>query len=253
MAEIWLNVPKVAEKGPKKISSDILYFTVMTNTRRQRQYSIFISNCGFSWILHWFFLWNWTNFSQIGQTFFLYTGRKTILGPGNTGDREPVFVRNLGYTGNYHTMVCILYSTYMYDSVCDAWFMFRIMFWNISFCVVMWYDRIVMNRYMMNRYVTTRLRTPRRSVTDLTIWQIRYVWRRYITFVFQFLISHLPAEKRAVANPHRWLCLLYIYIYIYIHYTLRPFIILKCVNREKSLQHSKLFQQMMLMATFYHI
>jgi hypothetical protein len=55
----------------------------MTKTQKQRQSSIFISNCGFSWTLHWCFCETGRTFPKLTEL-FLFTGRKTIWGPGNT-------------------------------------------------------------------------------------------------------------------------------------------------------------------------
>jgi hypothetical protein len=72
---------KWQKRGPRKLSN-VLYFTVMINTQRQRQYSIFITNCGFSWILQWCFSEIGRTLPKLGRT-FLWTDRKTIWRPGN--------------------------------------------------------------------------------------------------------------------------------------------------------------------------
>ncbi len=82
------NLAKCSQKwqkrGWRKFSKEILFSTVMTNTQRQWQSSIFISNCGFSWTLHWCFCEIGRSFPKLAKPFsklaelFWCTGRNNF-------------------------------------------------------------------------------------------------------------------------------------------------------------------------------
>jgi hypothetical protein len=79
----WPILPKVPEKGPKKISKEVPYFTVMTNTQRQRQNLIYISTD--PWVERCIDIYITLpeHYPKLAEL-FRRTGRKAISGPGNT-------------------------------------------------------------------------------------------------------------------------------------------------------------------------